>query len=542
MSAFTGTRALVRLALRRDRIQLPVWLLALTLVQAATISSVLGLYTNQQQRVELAISSARSAVSLIFNGIVSGTGVGATVMTQSFLVVAVAAALMSTLCVVRHTRQNEETGRAELIGSGVVGRHASLTAALLVAVGANVALALLTTLVLIGNDLPVTGSLVAGAGLAAVGVAFAAVAAVTAQLAQTARAANGLAAAAVGVAFLLRAVGDVAGQVTDGGTRNVSAWPSWLSPIGWGQQMRPYDENNWWVLGLLTVAFAGLVGVAFALTAHRDSGAGMLPERPGPAAAPDSLRSPLGLAWRLQRGVLLGWSVAVVVLGAAYGAAGNEVDDLIGSNDRAAELFEQLGGGGATLLDTYFAAIMGVIGFFAAGYAVQTLLRMRGEEAGGSLEPVLAAAVSRPRWMLSHIIIAALGTIVLLLLAGCSAGLCYGLVAGELPGSITDLAGAALVRAPAVLALAGLVVAVFGLTPRAVVAASWAAFAVCVLIGQLGVLLDLPDAVLDISPFTHVPQVPVAEVTATPLLALLAVAAALTATGIALFGRRDLAL
>lgn len=144
--------------------------------------------------------------------------------------------------------------------------------------------------------------------------------------------------------------------------------------------------------------------------------------------------------------------------------------------------------------------------------------------------------------MLSHIIIAALGTIVLLLLAGCSAGLCYGLVAGELPGSITDLAGAALVRAPAVLALAGLVVAVFGLTPRAVVAASWAAFAVCVLIGQLGVLLDLPDAVLDISPFTHVPQVPVAEVTATPLLALLAVAAALTATGIALFGRRDLAL
>ncbi|MGH3992933.1 MAG: ABC transporter permease, partial [Pseudonocardiaceae bacterium] len=249
-----------------------------------------------------------------------------------------------------------------------------------------------------------------------------------------------------------------------------------------------------------------------------------------------------GLAWRLQRGVLLGWSVAVVVLGAAYGAAGNEVDDLIGSNDRAAELFEQLGGGGATLLDTYFAAIMGVVGFLVAGYGVQALLRMRGEENGGSLEPVLATAVSRPRWMLSHITVAALGTTVLLLLAGLTAGLCYGLAAGGLPGSMIDLAGAALVRAPAVLALAGFVVAVFGLAPRVVVAASWAAFAVCVLIGQLGVLLDLPDAVLDISPFTHVPQVPVAEVTATPLLALLAVAATLTATGIALFGRRDLAL
>ncbi|MCA1671826.1 MAG: anibiotic ABC transporter, partial [Actinobacteria bacterium] len=245
MSAFTGTGALVRLALRRDRIQLPVWLLALTGVQALTVSSVLGLYTDEAQRTTLAIASARSPVSLVFNGIVSGTSVGATVMTQSFLIVAVAAALMSTLCVVRHTRQNEETGRAELIGSAVVGRHAGLTAALLVTVGANVVLALLTALVLIGNELPVTGSLVAGAGVAAVGVAFAAVAAITAQIAQTARAANGMAAATVGVAFLLRAVGDVSGEVTEGGTRNVSAWLSWLSPIGWGQQMRPYDDDNW---------------------------------------------------------------------------------------------------------------------------------------------------------------------------------------------------------------------------------------------------------------------------------------------------------
>ncbi|MFN2496741.1 MAG: ABC transporter permease [Pseudonocardiaceae bacterium] len=541
MSAFTGTGALVRLALRRDRIQLPVWLLALTGLQALTVSSVLGLYTDEAQRTTLAIASARSPVSLVFNGIVSGTSVGATVMTQSFLIVAVAAALMSTLCVVRHTRQNEETGRAELIGSGAVGRHAGLTAALLVTVGANVVLALLTALVLIGNDLPVTGSLVAGAGVAAVGVAFAAVAAITAQIVQTARAANGMAAAAVGVAFLLRAVGDVSGEVTEGGTRNVSAWLSWLSPIGWGQQMRPYDDDNWAVLGLLAVTFVVLVGGAFALTAHRDVGAGLLPERPGPAAAPRSVLSPLGLTWRLQRGVLAGWAVAIVVLGGAYGGVGNELEDLIGSSDRATELFEQLGGGGS-LLDAYFSAILGMIGLISTGYTVQALLRMRAEEAGGQLEPVLATAVSKPRWMLSHLTVAALGTTALLLLAGLSAGLAYGLVAGGVSNSMIDLAGGALVQVPAALAVAGFVVAVFGLAPRAAVAVSWTAFALCLLLGQLGALLDLPAAVLDISPFTHLPRVPVEDVTAPPLLALLAVAVALTVTGLALFRRRDLAL
>lgn len=541
MTTFAGTGTLARLALRRDRIQLPVWLLALTLVQMATISSVLGLYTDEAQRRTLAIASARSPISLVFNGIVSGTGRGATVMTQSFMVIAVAAALMSTLCVVRHTRQNEETGRAEMIGSGVVGRHAGLTAALLVAVAANVVLALLTTLVLIANGLPAAGSLVAGVGVAAVGIAFAAVAATTAQIAQTTRAANGMAAAAVGVAFLLRAVGDVTGEVTAGGTRNVSAWPSWLSPIGWGQQMRPYDDNDWAVLGLLAVAFAGLVGVAFTLTAHRDSGAGMLPQRPGPATAPRSLLSPLGLAWRLQRGVLLGWAVALTVTGGAYGGVGNELDDLLGSSDRAAELFEQLGGGG-NLRDAYFAAMLGILGLLSAGYPVQALLRMRSEESNGSLEPVLATGVSRPRWMASHLVIAALGTTALLLLTGFSAGLTYGLVAGEVSDALPELTGAALVQVPAALTLAGFVVAVFGGFPRAAVAVAWSAFAVCLLLGQLGALLGLPQLVLDISPYTHLPKAPVAEVTATPLLVLLAVAAALAATGIALFRRRDLAL
>ena len=539
-SAFTGTGRLVRLALRRDRIQLPIWLVGLTLTQAATVSSVVGLYPTEQERVAVAISTAQSPVGVMFNGLVSGTSVGATVITQSFMVVAMAAAFMSTLCVVRHTRQNEETGRAEMIGAGIVGRHALLTAALVVAVGANVVLGLLNAAVLIANDLPTGGSLAAGAGIAAVGIAFAAIAAVTAQVSETSRGANGMAAAAIGVAFLLRGIGDVAGKVVDGGVTLVSAWPSWLSPIGWGQQIRPFDRDNWWVLGLLVVAFAALVGLAFELTAHRDLGAGLRAVRPGRPAASSGLLSPLGLAWRLQRGVLIGWAIGIVVLGAAYGGVGDEIEDFVGDSEQLAEYFEQVGGTGR-LTDVYFAATLSITGLAVAGYAIQTLLRMRAEEASGRLEPVLATSVGRTRWMWSHIAIATLGTVLLLVLMGASTGIGYGAVVGDVGDQVSNLTRAALVQAPAVLALAGLAVVAFGLLPRLAVALSWTALALCVLIGQLGELFGLPQAVVNLSPFTHLPGAPAAEVTALPLLVLLLVALAFTGFGMTSFRRRDLA-
>src|SRR5205823_1510149 len=135
------------------------------------------------------------------------------------VLLAVLAALMSTFAVVRHTRQSEETGRAELIGAGVVGRHAGLTAALIVTVGADVVLAVLLGLALLAAGQPAAGSFTAGAAVAAVGIAFAGVAAVTTQLTSSTRGASGLAAAVLGGAFLTSGIGNVAGHVDPSGVR-----------------------------------------------------------------------------------------------------------------------------------------------------------------------------------------------------------------------------------------------------------------------------------------------------------------------------------
>ncbi|ABG97841.1 possible ABC antibiotics transporter [Rhodococcus jostii RHA1] len=537
---YAGTTRLVRLALRRDRIQLPVWLLALAALQAFSASSVLGLYPTEPDLRSFAMATAASPVALATNGLVSGYSAGAVLACQIVMPLSLAAGLMTTLLVVRHTRQNEETGRAELVEAAVVGRKALLTAALVVAVGANLALGLLNVVVLVAAGLPLDGSVALGAAVAGAGIAFAAIAAVTAQVTDSARTANGLAGAALGVAFLLRAVGDMTGTVTDNGTRVVSGWPTWVSPIGWAEQVRPYDDNAWWVL-VLPVVFALAVGsVGFALTEHRDVGSGLVPTRPGPARASRSLPTAVGSAWRIQRTILFWWAFGIAVLAVVYGAIAEQIDDFLGEGEQVADMMEQLGGGTTNMVDAYFAAIFGMMAIAVAGYAVQALLRMRGEESAGRLEPVLATAVSRPRWMLAHVGLVTVGIVVLQTLTGAATGLAYGLVTEDAPGKVVHLTGAALVFVPAIGVVAALVVLVFGGVPAWSAGLSWGVLAVCLIFGFLGPLLGLPQAVRDLSPFTHVPPVPAADVTATPLISLAVIAVGVGAVGVVLFRRRDL--
>ena len=107
-------------------------------------------------------------------------------------------------------------------------------------------------------------------------------------------------------------------------------------------------------------------------------------------------------------------------------------------------------------------------------------------------------------------------------------------------GRLPRLLAAGIAPVPAVWVIVAAAVALFGLAPRAMVAA-WGVLGACVLLTVLGPLLSLPGWVLDLSPFEHVPQLPADDFSAAPLVWLCAVAAALTAIGMLTFGRRDIA-
>ncbi len=538
-SSLTGTWRLLRLAARRDRVLLPVWIVTLGVLLLASVASIIGLYDSEAERVQYALAVAPSVVARAFEGPILGTSLGAILMTETFGMFAVLVGIMSVQTVVRHTRLEEETGRAELVGSAVVGRHAPLTAALAVAFAANLAVGGTTVAILLAYDLPTGGAVLAGLLLMGVGWSFAGVAAITAQISASARGANGLGGAVIGLAYFLRAVGDGLGEVAPSGVAVTSAWPSWLSPIGWGQQAGAFAVERWWVLGLFAGLVVATVAAAFTLTRHRDLGVGMRPVRPGPAEASAALRSPVGLAWRLQRPTVLAWLLGLIITAGVFGAIGDEVDAFLETSDELAELFTALGGSDV-LVDLFIVFFLALLAVAVGAFAVQGVLRLRSEEVSGRAEPLLSTAVARTRWVASHLIVVALGSAAMLLAAGMVGGVAYGLVTGEWGARFGDWVLAAVVGIPAVWVLAGLVVAAVGLVPRRAVSIGWGALGVSLVMGQLGALFELPQWVLNISPFTHVPAVPADDLQWLPLLLLLAVAAGVTGLGLAAVRRRDL--
>jgi ABC-2 type transport system permease protein len=353
------------------------------------------------------------------------------------------------------------------------------------------------------------------------------VAAVAVQLTERSRTATGITVSVLGAAYLIRAVGDV------GDGRH---WLSWLSPIGWSQQIRPYAGNRWPVAVLPVLLAVVLVGVAHTLVARRDLGAGLMAVRPGPASGASGLRSPLALAWRLQRPLLAAWTAALAVLGAVMGSIASDVGGFLDSAE-SRDLIVKLGGVHG-LTDAFLATEFGFLAVFASAYGIQAALRLRSEETEQRAEPVLATAVSRAAWLGSHVVVALGGTALLLAVAGLSAGLTNGAQTGGLGASVRRLVPAALVQVPAVWVLVSIVVVLVGLAPRAATGA-WGALLVFLLIGELGPLLHVAQVVQDVSPFAHVPRLPGGAYSSAPLLGLMATTAVLLASGFIGFRRRD---
>jgi ABC-2 type transport system permease protein len=363
----------------------------------------------------------------------------------------------------------------------------------------------------------------------ATGLAFAGAAAVAAQLTSFSRAAAGLAGGALGAAFVVRALGDMA---SEGGSA-----PSWLSPLAWPQQTAPFVLDRWWPL-TLSFAFAAATSVAgFTLSARRDLGASMFAVRPGPATASGWLGSPLALAVRLQRAGTTGWALALVTAGLVFGAW---ADAMRRSLDDLPEALLDVTGS----QDDVVAGYLGLMALFMALtvgiYAVLALQALRSEETSGRGEPVLATPVSRSAWLGSYLAVASAGIVLLLALTGVATGIAAAAVTGE-ARHLWDVTVAHVAYAPAVLLVAGLAALLFGLAPRAI-GLTWALLGYALVVGLFGPLMDLPGWAVSLSPFEHVGRLPLTTVRATPLALLTLLAAAAAAAGLAGFRRRDLDL
>jgi ABC-2 type transport system permease protein len=535
----SGFIALLGQRLRRDRLQVLMWTLGTALLAYAGHAGVAQSYATPADRGEVLAAALANPVILMFRGLPSGASEGAFLAFEILPWLAVLAALMTTFLAVRHSRADEEAGRAELISATPAGRTTPMIATIAHGALANAALGVLTGLALLSTGLDAGGSWLIGAAAAGTGIAFLGVGLVCAQMVRTSRTANAASVWVLVACFLLRGIGNATGTPSDDLTHTTSAWPSWLSPFGWAEQTRPFDADLWWPVALAVATGAALATVAAALQSKRDAGASFLPGRPGRVHARASLASSHALVWRLASGSIAGWAVGGALTGILATTLGGVVDDVAGQNPAVGEVIAKIASSGALdqAVITVFFTMLGII---AACCAVQTVVRARQEEARGTAESVLTTAVGRVRWLADHLVVAT-SAVVLVVVAAVLAA-CAGLAAGDggpdLYRAVIVEGGGQIVAASVFPVVAALV---FVLAPRATIGLTWALVLVATMLGLFGPLFGMPEWTTSLSPFGVTPVVSGGDVDARGVWWLIVAVGVGAAASLTLMRRRQLA-
>lgn len=526
---YRKTGSLFMLQMRRDRWRIPLWIVGLVFFTLLVPLALADLYPSQQERDVMAETMENPAMTaMVGPGDLDHYTIGAMTAHQMLLLTAVVVGLMSILLVTRHTRTDEEAGRIELIRALPVGRLANLQATVLLLCVTNTILALVIGFGLYGlriESMDLEGSLLYGAALGATGMLFAGVAALFAQLAETPRGTAGLSIAVLLIAYLVRAVGDVSSEVL-----------SWLSPLGWVTKTEVYANNQWWPLGLLLGATVLLFAGAYSLYAVRDLESGFLPSRPGRRYASAFLQRPFGLAFRLQRTGMMAWAAGMLVIGLSYGSVFGDLETFFAGN----EMLEQLlrSGEGYSLTERFIPMLMLVMAILGTISPVMAMNKLYSEEKKGRIAPIVGSAVSRLRLMAGYVMIAAINGFVMLSLA--AVGLwSAGTAVMDEPFAFGTIYGAALVYYPALLVMIGLAALLIGFVPR-LHSVIWLYVLYSFVVVYLGELFQFPDWVGNLSPYGHIPELPVGEMNAVPVVILSVSAIAVMVLGIIGYRRRDM--
>ncbi|MCL7749463.1 ABC transporter permease [Halalkalibacter alkaliphilus] len=524
------TGEMARFIIRRDRIRFSIWITSLVLITIITASSFTNLYQTDQERQAIAETMKNPAMTAMLGpgyGLDNYTA-GPMMAHQMLLFTAIVVAIMSILLVTRHTRTDEEEGRIELIRSLPVGRLSNLSAAVGVLSGLNVLLSIVIGIGLYSlqiESINLEGSLLYGAALGATGVFFTAVTALFAQLSENSRGTIGLSFTILGIAYLIRAVGDVS-----------NATLSWFSPLGWILGTEVYVNNFWWPVILTICAAIAVNALAFYLNTIRDLDSGFLPSKPGRKNASPFLQSPLGLAFRLQRTGIITWAIGMYVLGLSYGSVFGDLESFFLNNEMMSQLMPPVEG--LSLTEQFLTMLMSVIAMICTVPPLMFMMKLKGEERRAHTEHLLSRAVSRTNVMGSYFLLSFVLGFVMVFLA--VLGLWSASVSVmEEPISFLVMFKAAMVYMPAIWFMIGLAVLIIGYKPE-YTGLTWLYLGYSFLVVYLGGLLQFPEWLGKLSPFGYIPQLPVEEMNFFILFVLSCIAVGFIVIGFIGYKKRDL--
>lgn len=527
---FANTEILMKAILRRDRIRIPVWLISIILSTLLIAAILPDLYPSDMERQIMAETMKNPAITVML-----GPGYGLDnytdgAMMAHFMLVftALTMGIMGILLTNRHTGEEEEEGRIEMVRSLPVGSLSNLAATFLVLLISNIVLTLLTGLGLysLGFDsMDLEGSLLYGASLGAVGIFFAALTGFFAQLAPNGRSTIGLSFAFLILAYLVRGIGDVGNEVL-----------SLISPLGLILRTEVFVNNYWWPV-LVTLLIAGLIFlVSLYLNSIRDLGDGFLPSRPGRNRASGFLSSPLGLTFRLQRSSIIYWLLGMLVLGASYGSVLGELEGFIESSEILKLMLPEAEGFNMT--ERFITTLISILTIIAIIPSLIFVLRLKSEERKNRTEQIYARAVSRNQVLGSYSLIAMIAGLLMQLSSILGLWSASILVMDDAM-SLADLMKAGLVHLPAIWIFLSLAILFIGLAPR-LSSLTWLYLGFTFFIVYLGDMLQLPEWMGKLTPFAYIPQLPIEELRIINLVILTGLGILLTGLGFIGYNNRNI--
>jgi ABC-2 type transport system permease protein len=421
---------------------------------------------------------------------------------RSLGVLSIVGAVWGLLTATRLLRGEEEAGRWELLLAGQTTRR-SAAAQAVVGLGAGLlTLWIIPAIVaaLVGQSSKVrigtAPALYLALALVSSAAVFLAVGALASQLAPTRRQAASYSATILGVAYALR-------MAADSGTG--LEWLRWATPLGWVEELRPLTSPR----PLLLLPIGGLVVALAAIAVHlagaRDLDASTIPDRTSAVPHLRLLAGPTGLTIRLTRGVIIGWAVAIALLGLMMGLIAKSIGGVLSSDAGDRDTFARMGfrGSGAEqYLGITFLIVALLVGLIAAGQ----LSAAHSEEADGRLDHLLVRPLSRSRWLTGRLGVAFGCVLGAGLIAGISSWL--GAASQNSGVGLPTLLEAGLNVVPPSVFLLGVGVLTLGVWPRAISAVTYGLLAWSFMVEIIGGLVNAPHLVLDTSLFHQMAAAP----------------------------------
>ena len=555
-SLFGNSFLLTKHILRRERVISIVWVVILAFVVVGLVPGMESAIDLESRTAILSVLEMPAMIGMMGPAYAAvGNNFGALYTNLMLLFSAFTVGLMNIFLVVRHTRADEERGRYEVVRSLPTGRLANLNAAMIVSVIVNIVLALVIGfgMFVFGDEsMGLAGSLLWGACLGATGLVFAALAALFSQLSSSSRGATGYSFAVLFLLYLLRAPGDLNGDM------EILAL---ISPLGLGLRAQAYIGNYWWPVFVMLGVAVVVAAIAYRLCLSRDIDQGLIPARAGRADGSVLMGSPFGLSFKLLRTSLIVWFAGMFILAASYATVLEGIDDFIAQNEMyqmlilgpaGIELIEGLspeqtvaamratvGAAGFTMAELFSSMVNSMMGLVSVVPLLMFILKARSEEKDARTELVLAAPVSRNKSLVGYAVIAFVSAVLIQFLLALGM---FSVAVSVLP-DVSELSLGFLLRAnmvfvPALWVMVGVAIFLIGLLPKAT-GAIWGYFAYSFVIIFFGRMDIFPSWLGKLTPVGYVPQLPMDEVNGLTLCILTVIAVCLTVLGFVFYNRRD---